>query len=275
MPRLELVESGAKAGTLVELAGADGKIFATLLVGKKYGSKPANRNATELIDVPKGRYVEVLGAARVSLVADSLDDAQPKPEPWLSKDFVQVSAAKSIAVLSPAEGQSWSVTRENPNAPWQVAGASPEEQPDSSKTFRLNQVFSAPSFIDVLPPDADPVATGLDQPTVAKIDTFDGFHYELKIGRASHGAYPLRVSVTADLPKEPASDKSAKPESEAQQKPLAEKLAHEQEFAGRVFLVPTMVVGELLRSRAELLADKPAAPPSPSGALQSPLAPAE
>ena len=39
-------------------------------------------------------------------------------------------------------------------------------------------VFPSPSFNDVLAADAKPEDTGLDKPTVATIETFDGFRYE-------------------------------------------------------------------------------------------------
>ncbi|HEY3897771.1 MAG TPA: DUF4340 domain-containing protein [Chthoniobacter sp.] len=285
MPRLELVEPGKgdKTGTVVEVGGADGKVFAALLIGKKYGSKSTNGTAMDLLDAPKGRYVQALNGTRISLVADSLDDANPNPAPWLLKDFVHVTAAKAITVVGRTDAGSWTVTRENPNAEWKVAGASPEEQPDSTKTYRLNRVFSNPTFTDVLAPNADLAASGLDKPTVARIDTFDSFHYEFTIGTATGENFPLLVSVTAELPKERIAGKNETPEEKtkrddefkSQQKQFAEKLAREQKFASRAFLVPKLEVEPLLKNRGELLADKPAAPSSRPGGSQVPPASTE
>ena len=274
MARLELVPPGQgdKTGTLVEMGGADGRALATLLLGKNYGSSTGGElGLPETIEVPKGRYVQPLNGVRVSLVSDPLDDARPDPKPWLRKDFVKIIGPKTIAVSGPTADRTWTVTRANANAEWSLADARPEEKADNSKTFRLSRVFSAPTFLDVLAPDADPVPYGLDQPTIAKIETFDGFHYELQIGKTNGETFPTRLSVSADLPKERTPDQNEKPEEKAKlddafkarQKELAEKLTNEQRLAASAYLVPKIFVEELLKDRAALLAHKPSAPSTP------------
>jgi hypothetical protein len=276
MVRLELVEPGTgdKAGTLVEVGNADGKTLAALLIGKKYGSKSSAGGPADLMEASKGRYVKPLNGTRVFLVTDSLDDALPIAGRWLQKDFVQVAAPQKIAVTGPTDAASWTVTRDDPNTAWKLADARPGEVAEESKTFRLRKVFSAPTFFDVLAPDAPPAETGLDRPTLVRIDTFDGFHYELKIGRLIDETYPTRVSVTAELPKQRIPGRDEKPEEkmkldadfQAQQKQLAEKLEKEQAFAGRAYLVPRVHLEQLVRERSTLLADKPATPPPPPAA---------
>ncbi len=278
MPRLELEEPGKgdKSGTLVELIGADGKTHTALLLGKKHLRK--TEGAGEMGGgSPAGRYVKVVGLPKVSLVSDSLDEVEPKPENWLAKDFVKIEGPRSIVVVGPTDAQKWAVTRENATAEWQLAEAKPDEKVDNSKTFALGTIFSSATFNDVLAPDAKPEDTGLDKPTVAVIETFDGLRYELKIGKATGENHPLLVNVTANLAKERTPGKDEKEEDKkkldeefaAKRKQLEEKLANEQKFAGRAYLVEKMAVEPLLKERAALLAEKLAEPAAPGAAVPS------
>jgi hypothetical protein len=280
LPRLELVEPGKgdKTGTLVEFAGADGKAFAALLLGKKHVRKSEGGDEMGMGGFPTGRYVKTVGDAKVSLVSEPLDDVEPKPERWLAKDFVKIDGAKSVAVTGPTDAQKWTVTRENATAEWKLADAKPGENLDTNKTFALNNIFASASINDVLAPDAKPEDTGLDKPTVATIETFDGFRYELKIGKATGENFPVLVAVSANLPKERTPGKDEKPEDKTKldeafktkQKQLEEKLTAEQKLAGRAYLVAKFAVEPLLKDRAALFPDKPAEP-APGSAATPPM----
>jgi hypothetical protein len=153
--------------------------------------------------------------------------------------------------------------------------AKPDEKLDTAKASPLGSVFAAPSFQRCPRRRRQARDTGLDKPTVATIETFDGFRYELKIGKASGDNYPVLIAVSANFPKERTPGKDEKPEDKtklddefkAKQKTLEEKLAKEKKFEGRPYLIAKFVVEPLLKDRAGLLPDKPAdttaAPPLP------------
>lgn len=282
LPRLELVEPGKgdKAGTLVELKDKDGKTLNALLLGKKHlrKSEGGEMGLGGAGGFPSGRYVKTLGDAKISLVSEAFDNVEPKPEKWLLKDFLKIENPKSIVVAGATDAQRWSVVRENATAEWTLADAKADEKLDATKTSALASVFAAPTFNDVLAPDAKPEETGLDKPTVATIETVDGFRYELKIGKANGDNHPVLIAVSANFPKERTPGKDEKPEDKtklddefkAKQKSLEEKLASEKKFEGRPYLIGKMTVEPLLRERAALLPDKPAettAPPPATGAM--------
>jgi len=276
LPRLELEEPGKgdKTGTLVEFTSADGKTLAALLLGKQHVRKSEGGGEMGGFGgFPTGRYVKAVGNAKVSLVSEPLTEVATKPEAWLLKDFVKVDGVKSITVAGPTDAQKWTVTRDSATAEWKLADAKPDEKVDPAKASPLGGIFSSPSFVDVLAPDAKPEETGLDKPTVATIETFDGFRYELKIGKANGENHAVSVAVSANLPKERPPGKDEKPEDKtkldeefkAKLKKQEEKLATEQKFAGRAYLVAKFAVEPLLKDRAALLPDKPAEPaPAPA-----------
>ncbi len=127
----------------------------------------------------------------------------------------------------------------------------------------------------MLAPDAPVAETGLDKPSTARIETFDNFVYEFRIGKLMGENYPVLVSVKADLPKErtPAADE--KPEDKAkldeefqeQQKQLTDKLEKEQKLPARPYLIAKTTIEQLLKERSALMAEKKTSPsPSPTTA---------
>jgi hypothetical protein len=282
LPRLELVEPGKgdKSGTLVQFLGADGKALSAVLVGKKHlrksdGGEMDFGGGGGDGGLPVGRYVKTADGSKVSLVSETLDEIDPKPERWLAKDFIKIEGPKSIAVSGP---QTWSVSRESVSGEWKLADAKPEEKLDAGKTSALGSILASASINDVLAPDAK-----LEDPTTtAVIETFDGFRYELKIGKANAENHPVLVNVSGNFPKERTPGKDEKPEDKTRldgefvlkQKQLEEKLAKEKKLEGRAYLVAKYAVEPLLKDRAALFPDKPAETASPAAAVPTPGAPA-
>ncbi len=262
-------------GTLVEFKDAAGKTVNSLLIGKTHLSKPARSTPTGepgSEGFPNGRYVMVgndavaanVSSRTVQLISDPLNTAEVKPESWLNKDFFKVEKIRAISVAFPIATNSWQVSRTNETgSDWVLADAQPGEQLDSSKTSSFAYALSSPAFTDVRPADtADP--TGLDQPTVITLSTFDNFTYTLKVGAKMNDDYYLTVAVAADLPKERAPGQDEKPEDKTKldqafkdsQTKLQEKLTREQAFGKWVYLVSTWTVEPLLKERASLMVEK-------------------
>src|SRR6202042_3461793 len=99
--------TGPDAGTGVEFMDVRGKIMASLLLGKKHLRESSSPLANGSAD---GRYVLLSKKPdEVFLVADALEAFQPKPQMWLSKNFIKVEQIKSIAL--DAGTNSWKIAR--------------------------------------------------------------------------------------------------------------------------------------------------------------------
>ena len=286
--RLQLTEPGPgeSNGILIDLKDAGDKRLAALLVGKKYLRNP-DQPASEGGGVAVGRYVMGLASSnRAFLVSDTFDEIQVKPEQWLNRDFFKVENPKSIAVAGTAAGVNWKITRDTASAPWKLVDSKPGEELDNAKAAGAATLFAAAGFSDVLPPDAPVGDTGLDKPSTVRIETFDGFVYELRIGKLMGENYPVLVSVNAELPKKrtPAADE--KPEDKAKldqefqtrQKQLTDKIATEQKLLIWPYLIPKGTIDQLLKERTSLMAKKEPVPSpgiSPAGpkAMSPPKAP--
>ncbi len=276
--RLDLAGPGQQtgSGTLLDLKGADDKRLGALLLGKKYLTNPDQLPLPNEGDgITAGRYVMGQdGSNRVFLVSETLDDVDPKPERWLIRDFIKIENPKSIAVIGATPTMKWSVSRETATAPWKLLDAKRREDFDAAKVSNLTTLFSAATFADVLPPDAPVAETGLDKPSTARIETFDNFVYELRIGKLMGKNYPVLISVKAELPKERTPAAAEKPEDKAKldedfqmrHKGLSDKLTKEQKLKNRPYLIAKSTIDQLLKDRSALMTKKK---PSPSPTVET------
>jgi hypothetical protein len=271
LARFALLPPGpaTNTATRVEFADANGKVLASLLLGKKHLKQPAGSRPAGLGDDawPDGRYVMVGGAtSTLDVITDPLDNAEPRPDQWLDKDFLNVDKPGVIAVEFPEATNSWRLTRAAETNDWQLAGAGPAEKLDADKVSGVASPLSSASFSDVLAPDTRPEASGLTNVTRLTVTTLDGFTYAAQVGQKQTDNYPVTFTITASLPPESAATNApsvpgAKPDDQAKaaadakaaRKTLTDKLAREQQYQHWIYLVPSYALDPLLKPRGELL----------------------
>jgi Domain of unknown function (DUF4340) len=267
MPRLQLAANGqgTNAPLVVELKGANDKTINTLLLGKMHlSSRGAAPMGEGDAGFPDGRYVKVgADSAEVAVVSNPFENIEPKPEPWLSKDFFKVEKPRSIEVTFPAATNSWKLTRETETSEWKLAGAKADEPLDSSKAAGISNPLNAPAFVDVLQGTATD-ESGTNPPAIIRIETFDNFAYTLKAGPKTNDDMFLKVAVSAQIPKERVAGKDEKPEDKTRldrefkdrQQKLEEKLKQEQSLEPWTYRVSNWTLEPLLKERSQLLVEK-------------------
>ena len=268
MGRLELNspdKAGTNSATLVEFKDAKGGNLKSLMLGKKYSKSAQEDSPFGGGGFPVGRYVMVPGGDnKVWLINDALTQVEAKPESWLNKDFFKVEKLKSISVTHPGGTNSWTLTREKEGGDLKLADAKEGENLDTGKASGAGYALSSPSFNDVIV-DPKPEETGLDKPIKAKLETFDGFTYNVKLGKPmKEENYPLQVAVEGNFAKQREPGKDEKPEDKEKldkefkdkQSKLEEKLKNEKKFEKWTYLVAKWSVDPLLKERKDLLAEK-------------------
>ncbi len=266
-PRLQLAAPGAGAkpdetGTLVELKARDGKTVATLLLGKK---TLKDARIPGLPDgVPSGRYVWVAAdPQRVNVVSEAFGNVLARPEQWLAKELLRFERPRSIVAVGPDGKERWSLAKDREDGDWKLAGPGPV---DLQKATDASSALYALQIADAAPGVSDADA-GLDKPVTIRAQTFEGWTYELKVGKpAPANRYYIRSNVAGAVPDSRTPRADEKPEDKenadkafaAQKEALAAKLAREQAVAGRTVLVAKSAVEPLLRDRKDLVkVDKP------------------
>lgn len=272
--RLELLPSGSATnhGTLVEFKDQGGKTLNSVLIGKGHMKKPAAGSRPAGMDDegwPDGRYV-LAGAdtKTVAVVSDPLENAQPDPARWLSKDFFSIENPCLISVQFPDATNSWKFTRTSETNDWQLADAKPDEKPDASNISGVTSPFSSVNFDDVAPLKSAGAATN----TVLTVQTFDGFTYTARIAPKRDADYPVSFSIAANIAAERAVAKDEKPEDKTRldkefkdtQDKLREKLARESQFTNWVYSIPAFTIDPWIKTRTDLTTEvKKDEPPQP------------
>lgn len=261
--RFELLPpgSGSNAGTLVEFKNDSGKTLGTLLLGKQHMQKaPANSQLGGMGNEswPDGRYVmTATNSGSVVVISDPLQDVQPQPAQWLSKQFLSIQKPSFISVQFPQATNDWELTRSSETNDWELANPKPDEKLDSSKLYSVTRPFNSANFSDVAPLKV----AAKNNETLLTVKTFDGFTYAASIGPKDESDYPVTFKISANLPAEPFADKDEKPDEkakldkafEAEKARLTEKLAQESKLTNWVYMLPSYSVDELLKTREQLL----------------------
>jgi hypothetical protein len=266
-------------GTLVEFKGKDGKVLAQLLLGKKHmrqgdDASPMGGEG----GFPDGRFLMVPGGSQASIIRDALSNIEPKPDGWLSKDFIKVEKLRSVAVTHTNAASSWKLQREQENGEMKLADLKEGELLDNGKSSGAGWVLSSASFADIANPQAKPEETGLDHPTTAVIETFDGLTYTVKIGaKSGEENHYMTVSIAANLAKERVPGNDEKPEDKERLdkdfkeklSKLEEKIKQEKTYEKSIYLVARWTVEALLKERKDLLMEKKAEAPAEAAAPEN------
>lgn len=265
LPMLELVAPDKGPGTLVEFKDKAGKVINSVLLGAKSMKQAGESSPFGGGGFPDGRYV-MLGSdvQTVALVAEPFSNVEPKPEDWLDKkEWFKVEKLKSVSVTAAQPTNSWKLFRETETGEWKLADAKEGEVLDNGKSGSASSALSYPSFTDIATNTA-PAATGMDKPIVARLETFDGFLYTAKVGKAEGENHYFQIAVEGQFPKERTPGKDEKPEDKEKldkefaenTKKLQEKLAALKAHEKWTYLVSKWTVDAFLKERKDLLADK-------------------
>jgi hypothetical protein len=233
-------------GTTVEFLGADGKPLARLTAGKKYFKvEPDNPEKAN----GDGRYVALPGdEKRVIVVSDPLLQASTRSADWISKAGFAAEKVKAMEVRH-ADGTNWKIERSGDNADWKLAGARGDEKLDAGKANSASYSLSRVELADVAAADLKPEATGLDKPAVVTATTLDGLTYTLKVGKPSGDNHYATLAVSGE-PKPEGKDAAER------LKKISERLPGEKALAGYTLLIPKSKLDDVLKKRADLLAQK-------------------
>ena len=261
--RFDLKEPNASEGSGIKIQltkGAEASI-GEIVIGKRFSGATVNSGQQ---GGGNGKYVRIgSNKNQVFIVSDSLYDIESSPSGWLEKNPFGIEKSKSITVEH-SDGTKFEFVRENEGDDATLTGLSENEELNTSNTSTITSPFASFNFKDVSTgDDADPEKTGMKAPLQVTVTTFDGFKYDLKLGKGegdnvdsgekeatiSAAKYYLTYSVSAELPEivlkdrepqddeklsEDASDEDRKKVEELKKERDAEdKEKQEKEFKGR------------------------------------------
>ena len=271
--RLQLLPPGQgdQSGTEIDLLGSGDKKIATLILGKRPSSSESALGSGRVAFNPDKKD-------QVYLIEETFPNLDPlNPSNWINKQFIDTQKVRSVVRDNVGNAVGWKVSRKDEHADWELQDAAANESLEKENADPLSSLSI--SLQDVRPENTPVNETGLQQPLVVQLETFEGFHYRLEIGGAGpEQTHFLRVKVSANLTETRTPQANETPEEKTKKdaeftKQLEEwkiRLASEQKLENWVFLVSDWSLDPLLKARTDFV--KKAAPsPTPQA---SPLTPA-
>ena len=182
--RFELNENDKEqAGILVAMNKDGGTPIASLMIGKSY-SGATDQSGRQ--GGGNGRYVRVPGNEKqVFIVSDALYDIDAKPSSWLERNPFAIQKPKGVNLVH-GDGTEFKFDREEEGSDVSMVGLADDEELNTTNTGSITAPFASFSFKDVVVGDAaTDEKTGLNEPALATVSTFDGFKYEIKLGKGA------------------------------------------------------------------------------------------
>ena len=261
--RFELKEpnGGEGSGIKIQLSKNGEGSVGEIVIGKRYGGATIDSGQQ---GGGNGKYVRIgSNKNQVFIVSDSLFDIESSPSGWLEKNPFGIEKSKNITVEH-SDKTKFEFVRENEGDDATLNGLSEEEELNTSNTSTITSPFASFSFKDVSTgEDADPEKTGLKAPLQVTVTTFDGFKYNLKLGKGegdnvdsgekeatiSAAKYYLTYNVSAEFPdfvlknrdpqedeklsKDASDEDRKKVEGLKKERDAEDKEKQEEEFKGR------------------------------------------
>jgi uncharacterized protein DUF4340 len=269
--RLQLLEPKAgdakdtnakDAGTVLELKDTKGAVLAHLLLGKKVFRQTEVAGPPGAPPEATGRYLLAgADAGTMLVVAEPLNAAEPKAEPWLRKELLRAERVKSVTSIGSDRRTRWTIVREQDNTDWKLAGS--PGAPDLQKATDAAGAFGWMDLVDVVV-DPQKTETGLSHAVTLRAETFDNLTYTVRIGDRTGDDYYVAVAVAGEPPqtRTPAKGETAE-EKEKKDKAFAEdrvrtveRLQRERALEGWRYVVGKNAIEPLLRDRAQMLPEK-------------------
>lgn len=195
-------------GTLVELADKDGKVLASLVIGKE--RRRATPDSRFSDSYPDGRFVAADGKPYV--VSDTLDGLPHDVKDWLDADLVNVSASDLDEILvQDASGKTLVLRRPEGGGDLKVGDLAEKEEMDTSKVSSLSGTLGYLRFNDVVDPKFTDAQMGFDKAITYTARAKNGKIYTMKIGAnpsVGDDRY-IRLSVALAPDDEPKKDATA------------------------------------------------------------------
>ena len=271
-------------GTQVTFLDDGGKEVQSLSIGKTTSGEGSQVS---------GKYIRLGNEPEaVYAVNDSFSDLSADPKDWLNGVFFGINGIKSIT-LDPKNDTSikgWTLNRMNAGSDFTVENLPADRKPRAEKLTALKNVLSSPGFEDVLTEEQAQAQRDESKARTLTLETFDGFTYLLDYAPAKPAEDAVenaaandivKVTVTANLPAEREKEEGETEEQAQQadadfaatQKALKAKLAKEEAFGGRYYLIADYVISIANEGLDALTEPKEEVAPVIPQAPFSPLAP--
>jgi hypothetical protein len=251
-PQSAANDKNENRGTTLDLTDHSGKTLASLIIGKTM----LQNNETA-----PGRFIfNPAKPNQVDLIQDTILINPNQPNEWVDHTFFVTGDLSEIIRKDSPNNPGWNLFKTEPKGNWIIRNSPPNATVDTEVSSSFENF--TPSFNDVYLSTTPAAQTGLDHPIVVDLKNFDGFTYELSIGKEGPDKTRyVQVKVSADLkpnrvpaPNEKLDETKKKDASyKTHLEELKKKLASESKLNGWIYQMPGYLLDPLLKARDQVI----------------------
>ena len=176
----------------VKLYNSENKHIAELVIGK--------RRSEEIVSTGEklylGRYVMAPNEKRIVFTDNQFTSTGFSKYEWLDKTFPLIKEIKSIQ-LSENNNIRWNIERKEQNGNFFIDG-NKNRKVENANVSRLLSVLGNLDFYSVVNPSLNRVDSGLDNPKIIIVNTFNARIYNILIGNKIEGKYYVKIDPIGD-----------------------------------------------------------------------------
>ena len=249
--------------TRVKLLDARGQALAELLLGATRQARGDGGNMG-YYRPSEGRYLARNGGTEVFLVKESLDDWTAAAEGWLDTQILSIPAGDiaTIEMRGPAGGDP--VVLDRASGSLRLAGLDEAtEQFDSGRASGVDSALNDLRFNRIADPALPAETLGFATGHLFRVTLKNGDIYRASLGAADGENRYFQVGVESGPP---STNETLRAEAEAR------VAAANARLSPWTFLIASYAAENMVRTRTELVAPKPAETNAPATAAEAPVA---
>ena len=261
---MKLDEAGA---TLVKLYDSQGATLASLTLGPTRQAR-SDAGGMGYYRPSEGRYLSRNDDGQVFLVKESLEDWSTVTESWLDTQILGISAddIATIEMRPAAGGDDDAVVLDRTSGSLKLVGLDEEkEQFESGRASGVESALTYLRFNRIADPNLPEETLGFATGNLFRVTLKNGDIYNAALGAAAEGSRYFKVGVESGPP---STNATLRAEAEA-------RVASANDRLGRwTFLIASYSADNMVRTRDELVSEKPAETNAPAASEPAAAEPA-
>ena len=176
------------SGSEIIISDDTDKVVFSIIVGVKridiFGDKQISR----------GRYIYKADMNRIFLVEYLLDEVNYRSKTWLNNKFVNIKDIKTVTLFKNNK-EIWTIARPDINSKFVPAGKKADDEYNTENIDKIITSLENLKFETIANPSLTDAYTGLNNPYIVKVESFDNQSWHIYIGSQIKETKYVRVET--------------------------------------------------------------------------------
>ena len=174
------------SGSEIIISDDKGNVVFSIIAGVKRTDTIGNNQ------ISRGRYIYKTDVKRVFLVEEPLDEVNYRSRTWLNNKFVNIKNIKTVRLLENGK-EIWNITRPDIDSKFVQPGKKADDYYNTENIDKIILSLENLKFETVAAPSLTNTYTGLNNPRIVKVESFDNQTWQIYIGHQTKDTRYVRI----------------------------------------------------------------------------------